>query len=318
MGNPSDGDILNAGTLSSLSVSESAMSKTQMQIPLLALLVLAVAQVYDVAPASADEEGAKQSQEIPSSAKATTLWESKATTSWATESALFIKLQPPTKSGEIKGVRLANVVSKIHWLGHPDQQLSLSPEPGTWHIKFDNAPEKASTIVIEFDGPPTVFDPKTVIKPSADHSVMLPAKLATTHGATLRYEPQPHKNTVGYWSNEKDTASWKFECDENGIYEVDILQGCGKGHGGSEVEVRVAGQALKFDVQETGHFQNFIWRTLGEVTLEKSEGLTLQLAPIRKAGGAVMDVRAVRLVPKGLERSKAPELADPAALPKPQ
>lgn len=295
------------------------MSKTQMQIPLLALIVLAVAQVSGVVPVSADE---KQSLEIPSSAKATTLWESKATTSWATESALLIKLQPPTKSGEIKGVRLANVVSKIHWLGHPDQQLSLSPEPGTWHIKFDNAPEKATTIVIELDGTPTVFDPKSVIKPSADHSVILPAKLAATHGATLRYEPQPHKNTVGYWSNEKDTASWKFECDENGTYEVDILQGCGKGHGGSEVEVRIAEQALKFSVEETGHFQNFIWRTLGEVTLEetpeKSQGLTLQLVPIKKAGGAVMDVRAVRMVPKGLERSKAPELADPAALPKPQ
>lgn len=282
----------------------------------LRLMLLAVV-CSNMAYVAADESEKKEhAYEVPTSAEASTIWESKASSSWTTESALLIKLNSTEKSGEIKGARLANVVRKIHWLGYPDQELSLHPEPDSWSINFDSIPEKATTIVIELDGPPAVFDPKVVVTPSAENQIVLPAKLAETHGSTLRYEPQPHKNTVGYWSDEKDTASWQFGCAKTGVYEIDVLQGCGKGHGGSKVEVRVAGQALKFEVQETGHFQNFIWRTVGEVTLTESDSQTLQIVPVNKANGAVMDVRMVRLVPKGAERSRDPELVDPKVLPK--
>lgn len=261
---------------------------------------------------------AKKQAEIPAGAKATTIGESKETACWSTESALYVKLNPPRKSGEIRLPRLANIVSKVHWLGNEDAPLNLHPEPTHWVVKFDKAPEKVTTFVVELDSAPALFDTKHVVAPADDHSITLPARFATTHGGTLRYEPQPHKNTVGYWSNEKDTASWMFRCDKAGVYEVDVLQGCGKGHGGSEVTLRVGDQTLRWSVQETGHFQNFIWLTPGEVTLREGSSLTIELIPVNKTAGAVMDVRAIRLVPKGTEREKLPELAAPESLPKPQ
>ncbi len=80
--------------------------------------------------------------------------------------------------------------------------------------------------------------------------------------------------------------------------------------------LRIGEQTLRWNVQETGHFQNFIWLTPGEVTLRESSSLTIELIPLNKAAGAVMDVRAIRLVPKGAERDKTPELAAPESLPK--
>ena len=84
------------------------------------------------------------------------------------------------------------------------------------------------------------------------------------------------------------------------------------------MKLQVADQSLDFVVEETGHFQNFIWRTLGSIKLVASdakEPTTLTLTPQTKPGGAVMDVRAIRLCPKGSTRTFESELADAKSLP---
>ena len=79
-----------------------------------------------------------------------------------------------------------------------------------------------------------------------------------------------------------------------GRYEVEIQQGCNGG--GSEVAVEIAGQTLTFLVENTGHFQNMISRTIGEVDLTAGKQ-TLAVKPRNKKGGAVMDLRRVVLRP---------------------
>ena len=73
----------------------------------------------------------------------------------------------------------------------------------------------------------------------------------------LRYEPLPHKNTLGFWTQADDWASCEFTVTKPGTFTVEVLQGCGKGSGGSEVEVAVGEQTLTFTVEDTGGFQNF-------------------------------------------------------------
>jgi hypothetical protein len=53
---------------------------------------------------------------------------------------------------------------------------------------------------------------------------------------------------------------------------------------------------LRFVVQDTGHFQNFVSRELGRVVLKEAGHYTLEIRPERLAKNAVMDVREVRLV----------------------
>jgi arylsulfatase A len=113
----------------------------------------------------------------------------------------------------------------------------------------------------------------------------------------LRYEPLPHKTTLGYWVRPEDWASWQFTVTKPGKFRVEVLQGCGKEQGGSEVEVAVGAQALKFTVEDTGHFQNFKARDLGTVTIDKPGRQTLTIKPKTKAKAAVMDVRQVTLKP---------------------
>jgi len=128
---------------------------------------------------------------------------------------------------------------------------------------------------------------------AATGDIRLLAKEATVHAVNARYEPQTYKNTIGYWTKPDDWVSWDFDVVKAGKYEVEVLQGCGAG-GGSEIAVEVGGQTLRFTVQDTGHFQNFIARTIGTVELPAGHQ-TLAVKPRTKVGGAIMDLRRVVL-----------------------
>ncbi len=130
----------------------------------------------------------------------------------------------------------------------------------------------------------------------AKGDIRLFAKDARVHATNMRYEAQTYKNTLGYWTKPEDWADWEFDVPAAGKYEVEITQGCGKGSGGAEVAVEVAGSTLKFTVQDTGHFQNFIQRTIGTVQIPAGKQ-TLAVKPKTKPGGAVMDLRRVVLRP---------------------
>ncbi|MBI4660354.1 MAG: sulfatase-like hydrolase/transferase [Verrucomicrobia bacterium] len=134
---------------------------------------------------------------------------------------------------------------------------------------------------------------------SPDGSILLHARDAVIHGTTVRYEPQPFKNTLGYWTRAEDSVSWQFQVQRPGRFAVEILQGCGKGSGGSEVALEIGDQRLTTTILETGGFQIFTNRTIGELTLDTTGRHTLSVKPQRKPGAAVMDLRQVRLVPAG-------------------
>ena len=165
--------------------------------------------------------------------------------------------------------RLANVVRSVHWIAEDNATMQVGSEPTEWTIEVSQRPNNTpAVIVVELDAPLELFNKTVIARPEKDTGIiLLPAKYASTQGSKLRVEPQPHENTVGYWSDENDTAEWTFHVAAAGEYEIDILPGCGKGHGGSKVTLQVADQSLVFVVEETGHFQNCIWRTPGSVTL---------------------------------------------------
>ncbi len=141
-----------------------------------------------------------------------------------------------------------------------------------------------------------------LVSQSADGTVLMHAKDVNIHGTMVRYEPQPNKNTVGYWVKLEDWVSWDFQITRPGRFQVEILQGCGKGSGGSEVVFSVGGQTLKTIVEDTGHFQNFIPRHIGEYTFTQPGRYTLSVRPKTKPGVAVMDLRAVTLKPVELKK----------------
>jgi arylsulfatase A-like enzyme len=124
--------------------------------------------------------------------------------------------------------------------------------------------------------------------------IFLEARDAKVQAKKLRYEDPPQKDTLGYWVDPADTASWTFAVAQPGKYRVSVLQGCGKGSGGSLVALEVGAAKAEFTVEETGHFQRFIPREVGVLALTAGEN-TLTVRPLRKQGAAVMDLRRVTL-----------------------
>ena len=196
----------------------------------------------------------------------------------------------------------ASLVS-VHFLNEqPHPELTLHPEPDEWQIRWKPSVSFRNDLVLEFDSPPRLANEINPIRQAGDGTFTMPASQASTSGEKLRFEPQPHKNTVGYWTVPTDIATWNLRVDQPGEFNVGILQGCGKGQGGSEavlVASTIGGPAtsLEFATVETGHFQNFIWRHLGTIQLDQVGDYELSIKPKRIAKAALMDVRMLHLSP---------------------
>lgn len=143
------------------------------------------------------------------------------------------------------------------------------------------------------------FVSKMYVKPAqlSGGRIMLHSSGAQVHGNKLQYEPKEEKNTLGFWVEASDHASWSFEVTCPGRFEVHVWQGCGKDSGGSEVEISAGDQRTRFTVEDTGHFQNFKERKVGIVNFEKAGPQNLKVRALSKPGVAVMDLRQVVLVP---------------------
>lgn len=133
--------------------------------------------------------------------------------------------------------------------------------------------------------------------PGKDGSIEIWSKTARVHGLQLRYEPLPHKNTLGYWTRTEDWAEFAFTVKRPGQYRVEAHIGCGNGSGGSDVEFAVGDQVLKYTVKETGGFQAFQPVDLGVVNLTEAKRYALTVKAVKKPGVAVMDLRRMVLRP---------------------
>ena len=182
----------------------------------------------------------------------------------------------------------------------------LKRDPGEGRNVYFEKPGGGSMIVLEADlalwlanHRAKVPKPNPGYRPNPqarDGIITMHARTAAVTGTQLRYEPLPHKDTLGYWTRVEDTAAFDFTVTTPGKFTVEVLQGCGKGSGGSEVELAVGDAKLTFTVQDTGGFQAFERREVGTLAVEAGRR-TLTVRPLTKPGAAVMDLREVVLRP---------------------
>ncbi len=207
-----------------------------------------------------------------------------------------------SQTGQVTIPRLASSLTDMRWLGNDaDDSLSLKVEQDHWIVQWKSRPADARVIELSFDGGPKLMGEVKPTRATGDGAIYLKASDASTAGEKIRYEPQSFKNTVGYWVGKQDFAEWKFQVNQPATYNVGMLQGCGAGQGGSRARLTLAAEGtpseLEFDVLETGHFQNFQWRHLGQIEVTTAGTYTLKLEPVEIKKNALMDVRAIHLVP---------------------
>lgn len=205
----------------------------------------------------------------------------------------MIELKPDFTGNTVEIPRLVAPLRSLRWQSAKEpSEIKLTPELQTWKLSWERRIAGANIIEMQLDATPAaLISELEPIEASGDGSLFLPAHLAVTRGSKIRYEPQTFKNTVGYWAGMDNSASWKVKIATPGKFNIAILQGCGAGQGGSTAELSLLGPdasataAIEFEVQETGHFQNFIWRHLGTVDV-KSAG-DYWCKSLRKASNVV-------------------------------
>jgi hypothetical protein len=201
----------------------------------------------------------------------------------------------------------AKVAGTAATTGGPDRDATLSlgrlyvvdTKPSTlavrWPRQADGIHVKTVTLSPACEGqPPTQAD---------DGVVTLHGRDATVQGTALRYEPAEKKQTLGFWTRPTDAAVWSFTVTQAGTFDVEVLQGCGPGQGGSVMAVAIdvgqpaVAEPLEFTVEATGGFQDFRARVVGRVGPLSAGQHTLRIMPKQIAKQAACDIRQVRLVP---------------------
>ena len=218
----------------------------------------------------------------------------------AKKSTLELHVKKLPTNRVISFPRLNNRMKSVYLEGKTTEQskLKFKPETTTWEVTLpEELGEFSGVAIFETLEPVELATKPHVVKQSKDQSVTLASHYVITHGKLLRYEPQPHKNTMGYWANAEDWAEWHVGITHPTEFEVEILQGCGKGQGGSTVEIEIAGSKCQFEIEDTGHFQNFKARKVGTVLVEKTGEFPLKIRTIKKAKVAACDIRQIRLLP---------------------
>src|SRR6266850_8027155 len=178
-------------------------------------------------------------------------------------------------------------------------------------LRLRNALFAAALLMIRSSFAADNVSPRESIIQDSSGVITLAASNAVTHGTQLRYEPATNKNCLGYWTKVEDWADWQFKVTQPGTFEVELWQGCGQGQGGSEVAVEVAGERIDFVVEETGHFQIFLPRRIGQVRFSTAGTYSLAMKPQRKKAAAIMDIRQVRLLPVKAKAKPAPQNRGP-------
>ncbi len=193
-------------------------------------------------------------------------------------------------------VRLLDQTLNASSSDSPPQSLRVYlPKSGTYPITIAWAEEAVAPSIVALSLTPAP-EGREDLKEDDEGKVILHSRDATVRGQMLRYEPNPKKLCLGFWANPNDRAEWLFAIDEPGTFSVEIDQGCGKGQGGSQAFVAYGDEELAFEVEDTGHFQNFITRTLGTFTFASAGEHRVTVGAHGKAKGAVMDVREIRLL----------------------
>ncbi len=211
-------------------------------------------------------------------------------------SILYLHVFDWPATGELQVPGLMNEVKRAYLLANPAKPLSCSAFSQGLAISLPaTAPDaNDSVVVLELIGHAAIVDSPLSQQP--DGGLVLSAEDAEITGEHARYESDDAKRCIGYWTSDKDAVSWSFAIRRPGKFQVEAEFACDGPSAGSEAKVEVAGTSLPWAVTGSGGWDKFETRDLGTVDLVKGTQ-TLRVAPAKLAKDALVNLRAIRLVP---------------------
>jgi alpha-L-fucosidase len=178
------------------------------------------------------------------------------------------------------------------------------------------APDKIdSVVVLEIQGKPDVE--QQLLTQTKAGLVELPAGEAMLHGSSLKCQGGGDGENIGFWTDPKDWASWVFNINAPGRFDVQLTFACEPGSAGSQYDVTLTEdklqtkglrprkrivvkqpeQKLSAKVESTGGWDKFVDVQLGTLTVSQNGRHTLSVKPTTVPHGAVMNLKSILLKP---------------------
>ncbi len=203
-------------------------------------------------------------------------------------------------------VPLANKAGTAHLLADEKRAVAVAGTADGLELTLTGAAPDPVASVVVLDLPDAAVVKPTTIRPAADGSVTLTAADATVVGNTARVEEHDGVPNVGFWTDAKDRVRWQFDAPAAGTYDVRVTSACAPGSDGATYTVTAGnGDGTPADtvamtggtVPVTGGWGDYRTADLGTLTLPAGP-TTVTVTPTKKPGNAVMNLRAIKLVPK--------------------
>jgi len=129
-----------------------------------------------------------------------------------------------------------------------------------------------------------------------DGRIGLAALDAAIVGTTARLESQPGNHRIGFWTDATDAMRWKLAATRWGMYDVRLTYSSA-GPAGTEIAVDVGGTTLTGTLASTGGWYRYATLPLGTVYLSQAGEHPITVRCTKKAGDAVMNLKALSLEP---------------------
>jgi hypothetical protein len=132
------------------------------------------------------------------------------------------------------------------------------------------------------------------VNSAPDGAYLLPASAAEIYGGTLIFEEQ--YGNLGFWSSLDDHAVWTIEAARPGKYIVEFDWACDASVAGNGWQLETPSVNLTGKIEATGDWNTYRKARVGEITLAAGKQRVV-MRPQRKPQGAMVDLRAIKLVP---------------------
>ncbi len=204
--------------------------------------------------------------------------------------ALYLHVFDWPASGELLVPGLKNKVKSAKLLMGSRKLQSKSTGDGLELLVPQTAPNSiSSTVVLEIEGVPDIA-PFEIVQLN-DGSIHLPASEAILHGKTFRYESGGPLDDIGFWTDPKDWAQWKFRVRRTGTFEVSAIIAA---PASGRFNLAVGENTLSCDAPTTASFMDFQPVKLGTVEIKDSGVVTLSVRP-DEAAWKPINLKSIRL-----------------------
>ena len=206
---------------------------------------------------------------------------------------MFLHLFDATpRTLELRGLK-ANVQS-IRLLENRTKTISFTNGDRGLQVQIpDNLPGPIPVLEVLVSGSVSATDPG--IEAAANGAWNLKSEEAVVQGHSARYEDT--HSAIGYWTSRDDKVVWNLDVEQRGDFEVEVEYACEPGSAGSDFVVEVGGTTLKGKVAATKGWGDFVKVRLGKASLVTVGRQTVVVRATSMPNGAVMNLRAVRLIP---------------------